>query len=63
MLPCAGGLAVGAAATGSAASGRPAAAPPGPVALGNYAGPASYAGVVRQVPDGPGAGGPRTPGG
>ena len=43
------GVAVGAAATGSSASGTTATVTPGPVVPGSYAGPASYAGVVRQV--------------
>ena len=43
------GVAVGAAATESSASGTTVTATPGPVAPGRYAGPASYAGVVRQV--------------
>ncbi len=45
------GVAIGAAATDSGATGITAAAKatPGPVAPGSYAGPASYAGVVRQV--------------
>ncbi len=62
------GVAVGAAATDSSASGTAkaaATATPGPVVPGSYAGPASYAGVVRQVlpsvvlirtPDGLGSG-------
>jgi S1-C subfamily serine protease len=43
------GVAVGAAATESSASGTTVTTTPGPVAPGRYAGPASYAGVVRQV--------------
>ena len=43
------GVAIGAAATESSASGTTATATPGPVAPGRYAGPDSYAGVVRQV--------------
>jgi len=45
------GVAIGAAATDSGATGITATArpTPGPVAPGSYAGPASYAGVVRQV--------------
>jgi len=43
------GVAVGAAATESSASGTTATVTPGPVVSGSYAGPASYAGVVRQV--------------
>ena len=44
-----GGVAVGAAAADSSATGTTATAMPGPVVPGRYAGPASYAGVVRQV--------------
>jgi putative serine protease PepD len=44
-----GGVAVGAAAADSSATGTTATATPGPVVPGRYAGPASYAGVVRQV--------------
>ena len=43
------GVAVGAAATESSASGTTTTARLGPVAPGSYAGPASYADVVRQV--------------
>jgi len=43
------GVAVGAAATESSASGTTATVTPGPVVPGSFAGPASYAGVVRQV--------------
>ncbi len=59
------GVAVGAAAADSGASGTAPTATPGPVVPGSYAGPASYAGVVRQVlpsvvlirtPDGLGSG-------
>jgi S1-C subfamily serine protease len=59
------GVAIGAATAESGASGRTAAVAPGPVVSGGSAGPASYAGVVRQVlpsvvlirtPDGLGSG-------
>ena len=43
------GVAIGAAATESSASGTTVTATPGPVVPGRYAGPDSYAGVVRQV--------------
>src|SRR6266702_4128074 len=43
------GVAVGAAATESSASGTTATVTPGPVVPGSFAGPASYASVVRQV--------------
>jgi S1-C subfamily serine protease len=43
------GVAVGASAADSSASGTTATVTPGPAVPGSYAGPASYAGVVRQV--------------